>query len=58
MKKQKPQTLKEGDVVKRDSGDDGPKGQSQWRDEDNEWGPWASVTIVKKIVDNDKEYRV
>ncbi len=54
MSKLKPNLLKPqvGDVIERKTGSDT---RGTWNEEDGEYGKWAEVTVIKKIVDNDKE---
>jgi hypothetical protein len=45
----------EGEVLKREMG---TTKKDTWNEKDGHYGKWAEVTIVKKIVDNDKENTV
>jgi hypothetical protein len=47
--------LKVGDVTECTTGNEGPKSSYYLSDNNDEYGKWAEVTVVKKIVDNDEE---
>ena len=59
MKKRDDPNLQVGDVIEKKTGTDGPQKShylySREGDKNLEWGKWAEVTVVKKIVDNDTE---